>query len=395
MSKAILKDNSSSTMTADDLRKFSAGIAAFRKRFNLSIREMAVACGGAEAGVSKATAERLINGDLNIAYASKIKTAVIQSLSLFLQRRGLSETEVASQLKTISTGEEYQAMISPRTTLPPDVARFFGLRRDPFTSAPRAASEVFTTPALDNIAAQIEDAINYQGFAAVVGDIGSGKSLLKQRTMDTVEKSGGKIRLLWPEFFEMERVQAGAIVSFVLESFDQKPRRSLVAAREQLRHLLAHLNEQGIRVAIGFDECHHLSDTTLSALKNFWELGSGGYQRYLGVVLFGQPLFKSKLNDYRFREIAERVEVIEMPALAKHAWDYVAHRVKTAGGDAEKIFERDAIKRLSEQATTPLALGNLANNALLKAYQLGEQKVLAAFIETKDGEPRVRSMRRA
>jgi type II secretory pathway predicted ATPase ExeA len=113
-------------------------------------------------------------------------------------------------------------------------------------------------------------------------------------------------------------------------------------------------------------------------------------------VLFGQPQFEGRLRDHKFREICERIEVVPMPSFEKAAWDYVAHRVKLAGGDAEKLFEREAVRLLAKHARTPLALGNLCNTALLKAHKLGARKVLAEILDLKDdGEPLVRAVRKA
>jgi type II secretory pathway predicted ATPase ExeA len=389
----------SSLMTKDEAHKFSAGVAALRERFELSFRQLSDACGGTKAGVSRATAERLVSGKLNVTHASKIKPLVIQNLHNFLRRRGLTEKEATNQLKSISTGEEFKSMLIPKTTLPLNVQQFFNLRRDPFDpskSDPRDISEAFTSPALERIAAAVEDALNYQGFTAVIGPVGSGKTQMKKRIVEMVARTNGRMRLLFPDFSEMKRVNSGAVVTYVLESFAQKPRRGLVQSFEQMRRHLEGLNDKGICIALAFDEAHRLNDDELSALKNFWELGTGGYQRFLGVILFGQPLFKSRLDDYKFREIAERVEVIDMPEMTtKYAQEYIAHRLRLAGGDIEKLFERKAIELLAAQAETPLALGNLANAALVKAHRLGERRVLASFIETENGQPRVRAMRRA
>ncbi len=374
---------------------------ALRERFDLSLRDLSLACGGTKSGVSKATAERICNGKISLEHASRIKPVVLEHLHSFLRRRGLMEKEVTNQLKSISTGEEYKAVIIPTTNLSNAAQEFFGLQRDPFDiwkSDPRDASEAFTSPALDRVAAALEDNINYQGFTAVVGPVGSGKTQMKKRIVDKVAHSNGRMRLLFPDFTEMRRVNSGAVVAYVLERFDKRPRQRLVLALEQLRSHLGHLNEQGIRVALVFDEAHHLNDDEMRALKNFWELGTGGYQRFLGVMLFGQPLLKSRLDDYKFREIAERITVIDMPEMtAKYAHDYLAHRLRLAGGDVDKLFERKAVELLAAQAETPLALGNLANAALDKAYRLNQRRVLAAFIETENGngQARVRAVRRA
>lgn len=284
-----------------------------------------------------------------------------------------------------------------RVTLPLDVCHYFGLRRDPFTAAPREATEVFTTPHTTALLERLEDAATYQGFVAVIGAIGSGKTLLKQRLVERANATNGKLKLLFPEFFEMKKVTSAGITAHVLEAFDQRPRRAHTSAREQLRQLLASLTEQGTRICLVFDECHHLNDDTLTALKNFVELGSGGYTRYLGVILLGQPVFKTaRLQDPRFREIAERLEVFDMPTLKKAAWDYVAFRIRLAaiGIEADQLFEKKAVELLAAQACTPLALGNLCNAALIKARSLEEPRVLASFIDQQTDEPRVRAVRK-
>jgi type II secretory pathway predicted ATPase ExeA len=379
---------------AEEIR-LGAALASFAKRFDLPTRALSRACGGPAYGVSKSTADRIMRG-AGIRLSPERRAEVANHLRDFLSRRGQTADAINKELLSIFPDGGETLIV--RTPLPCNVQQFFGLRRDPFDpsrSDPRDISEVFTSPPLNRLMETLEDTINYQGFTAILGKPGSGKTQLKKRLVDKVMQSDGRMHLLFPDFSEMKRVNSGAVVSFVLESFEQRPRLGLVAKYDQMRRHLAQLCERGIRVALAFDEAHRLNDEELSALKGFWELGSGGYQRYLGVILFGQPLFKSRIETARFREIAERVEVIDMPGLGKHSYDYLAHRIRLAGGEMEKLFERKAVEHLATQAETPLALGNLAADALLKAYSLNEKTVRAAFIAKNDGEPSARTIRRA
>ena len=381
-------------------KEIMKNISAFRRRYQLSYREFSLLCGGSSAQVSKATIGRICNGE-TVGHFSKILPALMSGISTHLKDLNKSTQESEQEMEAIFGKKEKTVMIIPKTTLSFPAQQFFGLRRDAFDpskSDPRDPSEAFTSPALDRIAAAVEDTINYQGFTAIVGEVGSGKTQMKKRIVEMVARTDGRMRLLFPDFTEMKRVNSGAVVAYVLESFDKQPRQRLVLALEQLRRHLGHLNEHGFRVALAFDEAHRLNDDELSALKIFWELGTGGYQRFLGVVLFGQPLLKSRLDDYKFREIAERVTLIDMPEMtSKYAHEYMAHRLRLAGGDVDKLFERKAIELLASQVKTPLALGNLANAALDKAYRLSQRRVLAAFIEseTSNGQARVRAIRRA
>lgn len=374
-------------------RLFTERLVAFGRRHDLAPRRLARVLGSAV--MSKSSADRFYRGEAVFRFVERHRPAIIAAVTEFLAGLGRTQEEIREELLTIFTAEEIAPMIAARTELPLPAQRHFGLRRDPFTRPPRGAEEAFTYPALDAVFERVLDAVQYQGFLAVLGDIGSGKTLLKIRVNEAARRSGGKLEIVWPRFAVMNRVDAGAIVASVLEHFEQRPRRGLVAQQRQLERLLSHLNEQGRSVALGFDECHRLHDTTLSALKNFYEL-SMGYDQFLGVVLFGQPHFRGRMQSYDFREIAERLEIVEMPGFGKLVGDYVAHRLSAAGGSADRLFEKAAVARIAAQADTPLAVGNLANAALLRAYNHGLGKVTAELVkQADDGEPRVRSIRRA
>jgi type II secretory pathway predicted ATPase ExeA len=386
----IRKSQFTPASSDEQARRMTAGFVSFGKRYELSPRALAAACGGY---ISKSSADRFYRGVSVMQLTKRTKPHVINALREFLAGHGLTAERIRQELMSMFSAEEIAPMIAPRIELSLDAQEHFGLRRDPFTGLPRASEETFTNRQLNAVASRVIDAVNYQGFIAVIGEIGCGKTALKIRVNEELRRRG-RAHIVWPRFAVMARVEAGAIVASVLEHFDVKPRRGLVAMERQLEKLLAHLNDQGVRVALGFDECHRLNDTTLSALKNFYELGEG-YDRFVGVVLFGQPLFRGRMQSYEFREIAERLQIIEMPGLGKSAWDYVAHRVRLAGGDAERIFERAAVTRLAAHADTPLALGNLCNEALERAYAAGEKRVPAALVKSDGREPQVRGLRRA
>lgn len=373
-------------------RQIGAGLLAFAHRYDLGAWRLSNLCGGTPSGFSLSAANRLLRGSQGIKLRPTSEGLIREGVTHFLKERKAPDSLIRAELKGIFEGE-LEPMITPRRVLPFHVQQFFGLKRDPFalSSDPQNPSEAFTSKDLDRLTAHIEHSIKYQGFTAIVGDVGAGKSFLKARVIDVVDKSKGRLNLLWPKFAEMGRVTSGAIINVILEGFNQQPRKRLVDAQKQLELLLENYSDQGKSIALGFDEAHHLNDDTLSALKNFYELGTRGYERHLGVVLFAQPKFLTRMEDYRFREIAERLEIVEMPPLTRVAWDYVAHRISLAGGDAERIFEREAVKRLATKNPRPLGLGNLCNAALIEAFNAQERRVLGSFV--KSLEPAVRAAR--
>jgi type II secretory pathway predicted ATPase ExeA len=374
----------------------------FRLRYDLSIRNLSVIL---DSVLCRSAVNDLLSGKSSPRVSEMIKPIVATRLRSYLKTQHKQDRlEIERQMleifrEPIYVNKEDEPVLTQRAVLTKGAQNHFGLRSDPFSSDPRSRAEVFTTPLLDRIANQLEDAINYQQFVGVIGEIGAGKSLLKRRIVDSCLNSKGKMQIFWPEFMNMEKVHSGSISAFLLRKFGQTSPRDLVMRADRLKEQLASLSDEGVRVALGFDECHRLDPRLLTALKNFWELGSGGYDRYLSLVLFGQPKFLMTLRNVEFREITERLDIIHLPNLGRHAWDYVAHRLKIAGANAEKLFDRDVITRLAEIGPTPLALGNLCNTALLKAHQLGEKKVhkgvLTAASLVDNSEPKVRGIARA
>lgn len=374
----------------------------FRVAYDLSERDLV---GVIDRAIGKSAIHDLLSGECLPRMEAVIKPLIATKIRQFLrEKKRLNSVQIEREIIQIFNepicGKEEEPVLTQRMILTKPAQGFFGLRFDPFTGDPRNRNEVFTTSKLDRIAGMLEDAIHYQGFIAVIGDVGSGKSLLKKRVVQTCIDSRGKLEILWPQFFNMEQVHSGSIASFVLRKFDQGVPRDRVYRAEKLRLYLASLAEEGIRVALGFDECHRLHPNLLTALKNFWELGSGGYDRYLGLILFGQPRFEMTLRSVDFREIAERLDSVRMPDLSKgdDAWKYVTHRLKFAGGSVDKIFDRAAIDSLTAVSATPLALGNLCNAALMKAFEFNQRRVtkdvLKALLGSEDGEPKVRAVSR-
>jgi type II secretory pathway predicted ATPase ExeA len=446
-------------------------------------------------GIGKTTIHRLAqahHAGLTPKYVKSITPTLQRACLDHLQKTG-APADAAHLILSDIFGEEFTPSIVTRAVLTPDMLRFFGLAHDPF-AAPRNPNEVFFTPAMEQVKTALDDAVKFQGFMAVLAPVGAGKTVIKNLMTSprskvrsprsespssppyeggvaavsadgvvlstnaqpsknsppmlggVAEGRGGLFQdqiILSPKFADPAKITAAGIVAYILEAFHLKPRRSLVLAQRQLED---HLAELDTPVALCFDECHRLSDTTLSALKNFYELGTGGFQRYLGLVLFGQPQFAARIALPRFREIAERLAVFELPPFsAEDTAKFLDHcltralpaRPSTSGlfpangaftltGEGAppfpcskfevqssksvcpdplleisgsgpstlnlehgtlnpSVFTDDALRAISSRASTPLAVANLAAAALIEAYKKGERQVTARFVPDDRG----------
>lgn len=366
------------------------GLAAFRIRWDLSLTQLCEACGGGEI-LSKSTADRLTRGVALMRHLHKRLAVMQASLINFLRNiKGLTDREIETELKQIF-GDHF-SMSTKRITLSLDAQIFFGLKRDPFAleSDPRCQAEAFTSPQLDAMAARFEDAVTYQGFVAFIGNVGTGKSMLKKRMFE-MAASNPRIRLFQPEFIEQRLLSSSDIIFAMLEMLDLPPRRSRAAAQRQLTKHLATMHENDELPAIIIDNSHDLHDRALKSLQNLFELSStGGFQRYLGVILLGWEKLENLLASHR--QLQSRLEIIHMPPLGKNAAAYLDHRLARAGGSLKQLFEPGAVAKLISRATTPLELNNLANEALMLSFRADEPKVLAKNVKGHLEDPAQRNV---
>lgn len=363
-------------------------LKTFCQRNQISRSKLSEICGGSANDASQTTIQRLLHNELDADYTKRLRLILAQKLPQYLFNLGLSAAEIDNQLLQVFDKGEYQPMITERTELPKEVAQFFGFINsdnkpiDPF-EFPKDRAEVFMNPSLKAVFDSVIDAIKYQGFKYVSGEIGSGKDVMVSTIKDYVAKKPN-LRLIFPETFEMSRVTPANISRAILEEFESSHiPNDAVSRAKKVKNVLARAYKDGIRVAIAFNECHRLNDIAISSLKNFLEMNSGGFQKYLGVVLFGQPSFVTRLSEPRFREIFERITPIKMPEFRGYSLDYFTYKLNQAGTDINQLFDQDAIDLVIKNADTPLALGNIANAALIHSCSFKNKKVIGAAIRTK------------
>jgi type II secretory pathway predicted ATPase ExeA len=347
---------------------------------------------------SRSTLHRIVRGEISDEMKAEMYPKLVTCLTKFLIARGLDRVEIDQAMLQAFEAGEYQPMISQRLELTPQAIKFFGLRKDPFTDPPQSRDEVFISPQFRQVIDRVVDAVRYQGFVSVIGPIGSGKSTLRALIEDQIENEKN-LAVVWPEFFDMAYVSPMSIAESILNAFDAPVPGSSVRRGRAVKELLARLYKNGTRVAIGIDEGHRLSDKALSSLKNFLEMNSGGFQRYLGVVIFAQPLLTSRLREPLFQEIYERIVPVHMPQFSEAAADYLRHRLALVGGDVDQLFDAEAIELIASQATTPLAAGNIANDALrISMESFNNKKVIGSAIKTKmffENRPQAFKLRKA
>jgi general secretion pathway protein A len=105
--------------------------------------------------------------------------------------------------------------------------------------------------------------------------------------------------------------------------------------------------------------------------------------RSLAVALVGQPELGRRLDEARLRQLKQRVVLrCELtPLTLKDTASYISGRVKTAGGEATRLFTRDAVVAIHQHSHgIPRVISVICDNALVNGFAADQKPVGASII---------------
>lgn len=300
------------------------------------------------------------------------------------------------------------AMLLRKQAFTQEARKAFGLTRDPFTDDVQDAADVFTSPDVRYVRESMWATARHGGMLAVVGESGAGKSTLRRDLIDRIRRESASMIVCEPYVLGMEEndergrtLKAAAIAEAVIASVAplEKPRRSAEARFRQLHHLLRESFRSGNRHVLVIEEAHGMPTATLKHLKRFFEL-EDGFKKLLSIILIGQTELRMKLSEQNaeVREVVQRIEIVELPALDNHLADYLAFKFKRVGLQLDQVMDAGAVDALREKLSIakrgtrpnqrelhsllyPLAVANVTTAAINLAASIGAPQVTAEIIK--------------
>jgi type II secretory pathway predicted ATPase ExeA len=272
--------------------------------------------------------------------------------------------------------------------------KHFKIFRNPFIDDVQKDSDVFMSEEHRYIEAAMMDSAQHSGFLAVIGEVGSGKTVIRRKVMEQLKKDGNTI-VIFPEIVDKTRVNFSSIAdAIVMDLSEEKPKRTLEAKSRQVKKLLQERSKQGFRIVLILEEAHDLSVNTLKYLKRFQEI-EDGYRKLLGIIMLGQTELNNLLDVSRhieMREVILRIQTCEIKGLNGNLKDYLRKKFSRINMKIEDIFDESAFKALTNRLTTkdrrgkpmshayPLTVNNYCARAMNMAFEMGEKKVTADVV---------------
>ena len=249
----------------------------------------------------------------------------------------------------------------------------FGLREHPFTLTPNT-NQYYPTEKHTEIIQSIQFGIaRNTGILKVVGDVGTGKTMLCRLLLRKLVGSSNAVAYL-----NAPQVDPESIVTLVCSEFGIE-----TGARSQmLQGLNTFLLEQhalGRNAVLIVDEAQALGSAGLEAVRLLSNLETER-SKLLQIVLFGQSELDELLRQPNLRQVNQRIgfSFNTGPLNMAETTHYITHRVRTSRIDGIDfpIFSERAMQALAEAASfVPRVINILADKALLVAYGEGAIQV--------------------
>jgi type II secretory pathway predicted ATPase ExeA len=251
---------------------------------------------------------------------------------------------------------------------------YYGLRELPFELTPNPKYLILTGRHREALSTLEYGLSTAKGITTLLGEAGTGKTTLLHAALQSDRCRNVKcVYLVNPtltrdEFIEMLSARFG---------LSARAARSKTVLLQELETTLRERRDRGQITALVIDEAQSLSAELLEEIRLMANTETTT-EKLLPLVLAGQPELRDRLNEEGLRQLKQRVNLsCEITPFTQHETAaYIAQRIRTAGGEAARLFTREAVMLIHQHSRgIPRTISVICDNALLTALGLGRQRV--------------------
>jgi MSHA biogenesis protein MshM len=265
----------------------------------------------------------------------------------------------------------------------------FGLTELPFTLTPNTAFYVGLEPHNEALAVLLTALKTGEGFIKVVGEVGTGKTLLCRKLLNEIPEHFVTAYIPNP-YLKPDELRRAVAVELGVK---QAQRMSLQLLTQRIQQRLLELHNEGHSVVLILDEAQALPEESLEALRLFTNLETET-RKLLQVVLFAQPELDARLATTKFRQLKQRITFSYRlrPMTTLEVQRYIQHRLQVAGYKGAALFSNALAKKVAKVSQgIPRLVNVLCHKMLMLSYgqgqyQLTNQHLSSAIKDTESTE---------
>lgn len=263
----------------------------------------------------------------------------------------------------------------------------FGLKEFPFTLTPNTSFFLNLAPHQEAFQVLVTALKSGEGFLKVVGEVGTGKTLLCRKLLNEIPEHFVTAYIPNPYLSPDELRRALAVELGVKQA--QKMSIQLLTQRIQQR--LFDLHSDGHSVVLILDEAQALPEESLEALRLFTNFETET-RKLLQVVLFAQPELDDRLNQTHFRQLKQRITFSYKlrPMTSDEVYRYINHRMQVAGYKGLTLFSQQICNNIARTTGgVPRLVNVVCHKMLMLCYGQGHYEItaknLTAVIKDTEG----------
>jgi len=249
---------------------------------------------------------------------------------------------------------------------------FYGLREKPFSLTPDPHFLFLAEPHREALAHVLYGVEQGEGFIAVTGEVGTGKTTLCRTVMQRLG-SDTEIAYIFNPSLTGEELLRAINVEFGLLTEG----RTRAELSDQINQFLLEMKRAERRVLLIIDEAQNLQASTLEEIRLLSNLETST-SKLIQILLFGQPELDEMLDSKALRQLRQRISVrwSLSPLTADEVIEYVRHRLRIAAGGECNLFNERALREVRRRSRgIPRLVNLLADRALLAGYATDAKEI--------------------
>ncbi len=242
---------------------------------------------------------------------------------------------------------------------------YFGLKEAPFRITPNTEYWYAGGQRGEMLAALLYAIGQGEGIIKVVGEVGSGKTMLCRKLVAQLPDSVDSVYLGNPTL-SSDDMLAAILADLGIDT----PEPGRQARLAQLNAALLERHQAGRRVVVFVEEAQGIALENLEFLRLLTNLETAT-DKLLQIVLFGQPELDAQLADARIRQLKDRITLSLnlSPLKESEVADYLRARLAVAGYRGPDLFPPALIARMTRlSGGLSRRINVLADKTLLAAY---------------------------
>lgn len=249
---------------------------------------------------------------------------------------------------------------------------YYGLTEPPFTITPNPRFLFFSAKHREAFNHLLYGIRERKGFVQLTGEVGAGKTTLCRAMLEQLGENFSTALIINPV------LDADQLMKAVAMEFGLKPkgldRLETVAL---INDFLLHQIGQGRESVLIIDEAQDLTEELLEQVRLLSNLETDD-RKLVQIVLMGQPELRERLNNYRLRQLRQRITVRYhlRPLKLTEIGQYIQHRLHVSGSKGPPYFTSPALWRIHRYSQgVPRLINAVCDKCLLAGFVQQRDKI--------------------